>query len=354
MKVVHIESGLGNQMLAYCNYLATKQCNPNDDIYIENIIFDIKESHKVVSHWNGYELEKVFGIKEPNVKDILTEEQWDQVIAEIRQREFWNHNWNYGVHFSEAFTHAGLPLKFEGKDHEAPGAKPVVYIPSSSWQGRLKNYLLHNFPPYTYLREYRNRQRGKQILQTAQYDHLFRTSEENLFVPMSLDFRFKNSGIERIAEEIKQAFVFPEITDDKNREGMRMIQQCESVAIHARRGDTLYGNYGYYATGYFRRAVSYIRRHTARPVFFIFCDPGSVEWARANGRTLGLDFQRDEIHFVDWNKGADSFRDMQLMAACKHQVITNSTFGWWASYFNDNPDKITCSPVPYINTTHTF
>ena len=42
MIVLHIESGLGNQMLGYCEYLALKKANPNADIYIENIIYDIQ------------------------------------------------------------------------------------------------------------------------------------------------------------------------------------------------------------------------------------------------------------------------------------------------------------------------
>ena len=37
MKIVHIESGLGNQMLSYCEYLALKKMNPEEEIFIENI-----------------------------------------------------------------------------------------------------------------------------------------------------------------------------------------------------------------------------------------------------------------------------------------------------------------------------
>lgn len=102
------------------------------------------------------------------------------------------------------------------------------------------------------------------------------------------------------------------------------------------------------------RAVKYIREHTKNPIFYIFCDPGSVEWAKNNADVLGLDFKTDEIHFVDWNKSTDSYRDIQLMSACKHQVITNSTFGWWGAWFNTNPNKITCSPDCLISTTHNF
>ena len=43
MKIVHIESGLGNQMLSFCEYIALKMMNPEDDVYVETVIYDIPE-----------------------------------------------------------------------------------------------------------------------------------------------------------------------------------------------------------------------------------------------------------------------------------------------------------------------
>ena len=62
MKIIHIDSGLGNQMLSYCEYLAMKKMNPDDDCYIETIIYEIPECQEVVCQWNGYELNRIFGI----------------------------------------------------------------------------------------------------------------------------------------------------------------------------------------------------------------------------------------------------------------------------------------------------
>lgn len=59
-----------------------------------------------------------------------------------------------------------------------------------------------------------------------------------------------------------------------------------------------------------------------------------------------MDFKVDKVYFVDWNKGEESFRDMQLMAECKHNIFTQSSFGFWGAYLNTNPDKITCAPDP--------
>ena len=78
MKIIHIESGLGNQMLSYCEYLAIKKANPTDDCYIENIIFDIKECNEVIKQWNGYELDQIFNINAPNIRELFTSQQWEK------------------------------------------------------------------------------------------------------------------------------------------------------------------------------------------------------------------------------------------------------------------------------------
>lgn len=350
MKVIHIESGLGNQMLSYCEYLAIRKVNPNDKIYIENLVFDIPECNEVINQWNGYELERVFAIKAANIRDVFTAEQWRGIMAEIRESRFWvleEHNWNYPVIFTKAFANAGLHLKNIRGDFESPEMMALCQPNKKSLKYRIQHTLLYN---YLQMLKYR-RPVAKEKMDCK--ESLFVKTDEDIFTGQRLSFKYKGAGIELIADEINDTFVFPEILDKKNLETLDYIKNHNSVAIHARRGDMLGGNYIYYVTGFFKRAVRYIRKHTENPVFFIFCDPGSVQWAVDNANILGLYPNKDEIHFVDWNKSSDSYRDMQLMSACKHQIITNSTFGWWAAWMNKNPDKITISPEYKINTTHT-
>lgn len=76
MKVVHIESGLGNQMLSFAEYLVIKKLNPSEECYIENLIYEIPECNDVIFQWYGYELERIFGIRAPNIKDKFSKEQW--------------------------------------------------------------------------------------------------------------------------------------------------------------------------------------------------------------------------------------------------------------------------------------
>lgn len=357
MKVVHIESGLGNQMLDYCEYLALRHAQPTEICYIETLIFDIPECDEVFSHWNGYELDKVFGIRAPNIRELFTAEQWNNILLRIKKSRFWLKNWNWPVYFCEAFRAEGLELNNIRGDFEQERAFAV-------WLRKLTQTRLYDTAPAVWLRKvyqiclcnsairtYRSRKRNKYLKSDA--DILFYKGTEDALTGHRLGFQRRNNHIEAIDREIRQAFQFPQLADQKNRSFSKYIKAHESVAIHVRRGDMLRFNSRYYTTGYFKRAVKYMKKKIPNPVFIFFCDPGSGEYCRKNLNVFSLS-EKDQIHFVNWNAGRESYRDMQLMSLCKHNIITNSSFGWWGAYLNENPNKITISPEIEINTTHHF
>ena len=74
-------------------------------------------------------------------------------------------------------------------------------------------------------------------------------------------------------------------------------------------------------------------------LFVIFSD--QIEWAKKElaGFTRPHIFIENEPHY----------HDFYLMSFCKHQIISPSSFSWWAAYLNKNPDKIVVAPDPWFS-----
>lgn len=91
-----------------------------------------------------------------------------------------------------------------------------------------------------------------------------------------------------------------------------------------------------------------IKTRLGQPHIFIFSN--DIEWCEKNLCNL-LDFKGCHIEFVKANGEGNAAEEMELMRACKHAVIANSTFSWWASYLIDNPDKQIIMPTQVFNDT---
>lgn len=347
MIVVHIECGLGNQMLDYAEFIAVKYANPKEQCYIEKTVFDIKECHETISMWNGYELERIFGIEAPDIESVVSEKNWQRVLENIRKSRFWENNWSIGEAVCMALAEQKICL--ENRSYS-------LVRPDKGFVNKIKKFIYEDFF-YTKTggRIKKNIARHMVAIQgDKKKDELFPIIEKDTYLGHTLKFMYKGYGIEKIECELRKLFTFPQLQDERNKKFLNFLQNEESVAIHARRGDFLSQNRNCYEDGYFKRAVSYIKKHISSPKFFFFCDTGSIQWSKENLHIFGLDEKQDAIYYVDWNTGENSFIDMQLMSYCKHNIITNSSFGWWGAFLNENPDKITCSPDPRINTTHYF
>ncbi len=342
MKVIHIESGLGNQMLSYSELLLLRKLNPIDDFFIETIIYDIPECNEKIKQWYGYELKNIFNIDENNIRTLFCDEEWNKIINEVRDSHFWV-DWNYPPIIVGVLKEHGISLEnYRGEIHRG------------GHKNRFFRRISNNRVGYDLKRITRPLYEERYIRKMSVKENMFIKTNKDIYTGQWLGLMKKNSGIEFIETEIRNVFQFPKLEGDKNLEIEQHILNCNSVAIHARRGDAL-GTNGYcYRYGYFKRAVSYIKANVENPVFYFFTDPGSMTWIQKNMDIFSLNIEKDHVFFVDWNGGVNSYRDMQLMAKCKHNIITCSTFGWWGAWLNDYKHKITCSPSVLINTTHHF
>lgn len=89
-------------------------------------------------------------------------------------------------------------------------------------------------------------------------------------------------------------------------------------------------------------AIEQIKSRVENPVFFMFSD--DIQWVRENVSTGCPTYYEDGTDPV-WEK-------LRLMSACKHFIISNSTFSWWVQYLAKNEDKIVVSPSRWFNNDY--
>lgn len=147
--------------------------------------------------------------------------------------------------------------------------------------------------------------------------------------------------IEPVADQLRIDLRFPIFTDQRNIELAEALSVGNTVSVHVRRGDYLGDPLlgGICDVEYYRRALAFIEQHVDHPHFIFFSD--DIPWCR-------VAFPMANAVFVDWNTGLESFRDMQLMSLCKHHIIANSSFSWWAAWLNTYSDKIVVSPNRWV------
>lgn len=151
-----------------------------------------------------------------------------------------------------------------------------------------------------------------------------------------------------IKELIQASYRFDNPSDARNMNLINELYESpDTVSIHVRRGDYLKAsNYaGLCGLEYYDNSLKYIKSHVDNPKFLIFSD--DIEWCKSNLIPLLGD---SEYQIVDWNRGTESFRDIQLMSLCRNNIIANSSFSWWAAFLNRNKDAIVCAPAKWTNT----
>lgn len=154
------------------------------------------------------------------------------------------------------------------------------------------------------------------------------------------------SYFEGIKEKVCKVYKFSSI-NHRNIDIATVMQSCNSISIHIRRGDYLnYPNYCVCDEAYYYNAINYFLNIVETPVFYVFSN--EPLWCETFMKQFDVDFQ-----IIDWNQRQDSFQDMYLMTQCKHNIIANSTFSWWGAWLNQNANKIIVAPKKWFrNSNH--
>lgn len=147
-----------------------------------------------------------------------------------------------------------------------------------------------------------------------------------------------------IAEILRRELTLKNPPTGENQKWVQRIQSCPSVSVHVRRGDFLadpktHQTHGVCTLDYYERAVHRVTEVVKNPVFFVFSDDPA--WAK---EYLKIPFPAS---FIDHNQDRQE-EDFRLMNLCRHHILANSSFSWWAAWLNPNPDKMVIAPQPWF------
>ncbi len=128
----------------------------------------------------------------------------------------------------------------------------------------------------------------------------------------------------------------------KTQSFLHNISQENSVSIHIRRGDFIeHEVHNTSKEAYYKKAMDFIESKIDKPTYYLFSD--DMNWVKSNFKT------NYNTIYVDFNDAKTAYEDLILMSHCKHNIIANSSFSWWASWLNENTNKIVIAPQQWFN-----
>ncbi len=165
-------------------------------------------------------------------------------------------------------------------------------------------------------------------------DFLFNSVRNNSFVK---GYWQNENYFRSIFSLLKEDFSFNKEITEKEFDFKEKIMSENSVSIHFRRGDYLsesvLNNLGLCPLEYYQKSIDFLASKFKNIVFVIFSN--DIAWVKEN---MKINFP---VYFIEKNK---DYEDLYLMSLCKHNILANSSFSWWAAWLNKNLNKIVIAP----------
>lgn len=112
-----------------------------------------------------------------------------------------------------------------------------------------------------------------------------------------------------------------------------------SIAIHVRRGDYVRIGCNLNMDFYKDALAMIVKMGIYKPVLYIFSD--DREFCKEYFSRYESEF---DIIYPEYEGVDDITDDLYLMSKCKHMIMANSSYSWWAAWLNQNTDKIVICP----------
>lgn len=280
LKIQFFNGGLANQAFQYIFARHYELAHPGKIMYLDDSWFALNTVH------NGYELEKVFGIKPHMLSEAFDADVWAYMLEERKQ---------------------GKSIPQILKDNDA----------DISMISEMLNY--ENFNPFNGI---------AYIIEMAKYCPEILNFNEDMYYH---GYWLNKGWFDAFKSHFLKEFHFPALPDEYNRKLMRRILDKPSASIHIRRGDYVNLNIAYEAAKYKEIVDVCIKQGGGDASLYVFSD--DISWCKQNCEEIGLNRFKDLI-YVDGNSGERNYIDMQLMKNCEIMMIGNSAFAFLATLLN--------------------
>jgi len=155
---------------------------------------------------------------------------------------------------------------------------------------------------------------------------LIQESPNNIMVMGHLeDFKY----FEHVFDDVREMFSCDPVTRRKLDEKFGSLLKGNSVAIHFRDYSKVNNPFLAIVPDFYKRAIQYIKERVENPHFLVFTD---------NKDCVDLSIL-DDCSYTFIENEVD-YMDLYCLSLCKHAIISQSTFSWWACFLNENPEKI--------------
>lgn len=282
MKIQFLNGGLANQVFQYIFARYYELSHPGEFMYLDDSYFALHTVH------NGYELEKVFGLKPHMLSECFDDEVWNYILQN----------------------------KKEGKS-----------IPQILCENGIEMYMISEvgdkyaeFNPFE----------GKVIVVNAnRYEPYILGATENVYYH---GYWINKNWFMTYRDIFSKELQFPAITESHNLRYMEQIRNTNSVSIHIRRGDYVMIGQALDVETY-RKFVNMFMDKMDMIDWHLFVFSDDIDWCRQNAEKMN--FQRfANVTYIEGNERGNNYRDLQLMSKCKAMIISNSAFCFLAALLN--------------------
>lgn len=281
MKIQFLNGGLGNQAFQYIFARNYALSHPGEVMYLDDSYFALNTVH------NGYELEKVFGIKAPMLSECFSEDVWAFILEEKKK----------GKSVPWILTESGIEF----------------CMVSEVGKG------FRNFNPF-YGTVYST--------QESEYHPEVQNLSGNVYYH---GYWIHTNWFMAYKDIFRKEFRFPEISDERNREYAKLIRESNSVSIHVRRGDFAALGWAYDAGQYRQEITKFLEKAFGEWKLFVFSD--DIPWCKEYAGEMGFG-RFEQVIYVEGNVRGRNYIDLQLMSMCKRMIVSNSTFCCLAALLN--------------------